>query len=392
MRTHLTIPFLLLLALFAMTANAQRVSNPSLPQFSYVQERITGGGDCDTIAAGYPIPGSPVLYASNEWGFVSGHNNYGDLAFAERFANPGGITQVFGIRFGFGWASSSGPNAKVIARVWSETAGKPGSVLQSADLRIDDIIAASGNNTVMFPSPVAVSGPFYVGYEVTYNPGDTVAVFTTRDSTVYPSTGWSKFSDGNWFPFDDPSNSWNLALAQAIYPVVITGTFPVTILPANPSIGSGGQVQLTASGGINHTWSPAAGLSCTNCANPIASPIATTTYNVTAWDSTQTCAVTEQVTVMVIGVGVEEEALEGSMRIYPNPAVHRVFLDFCQTKKTNLYISLVNSMGQVVYQALLNGLVGDYHGEIDVRHLTRGMYTIKISDGRRSSVRKLVVE
>ena len=58
-------------------------------------------------------------------------------------------------------------------------------------------------------------------------------------------------------------------------PILISG--PMVIC-------QGGQVQLTASGGVQYQWQPAGSLSCTSCQAPTASPIATTTYTVTGTD------------------------------------------------------------------------------------------------------------
>ena len=41
------------------------------------------------------------------------------------------------------------------------------------------------------------------------------------------------------------------------------------------------QLDATVVNGANYSWSPAAGLSCTNCPNPVATPAVTTTYTVT---------------------------------------------------------------------------------------------------------------
>jgi len=42
--------------------------------------------------------------------------------------------------------------------------------------------------------------------------------------------------------------------------------------------------QLNAGGGVTYNWVPATGLSCTNCANPVASPTVTTNYSVEVTD------------------------------------------------------------------------------------------------------------
>jgi len=61
----------------------------------------------------------------------------------------------------------------------------------------------------------------------------------------------------------------------------------------------GGPVQLNATGGAVFTWTPSAGLSCTVCPSPIATPSSTTTYTVTS-DLSATCDNTDDVTVFVV--------------------------------------------------------------------------------------------
>ena len=61
----------------------------------------------------------------------------------------------------------------------------------------------------------------------------------------------------------------------------------------------GDEVQLTASGGVDYVWSPAADLSDPNVANPTASPSETTTYTVTVTD-TNGCPDTDELTITVV--------------------------------------------------------------------------------------------
>src|SRR5262249_19750902 len=77
-------------------------------------------------------------------------------------------------------------------------------------------------------------------------------------------------------------------------PDTLTTTIVISNLALNPShdttLCNGVAIPLTsgAVGGIaplNYTWSPAAGLSCTTCASPMASPSVTTTYYVNVTDS-----------------------------------------------------------------------------------------------------------
>ncbi len=80
----------------------------------------------------------------------------------------------------------------------------------------------------------------------------------------------------------------------------------VYVLPApnvsasgNVSICNGDHTQLTASGASSYSWQPSAGLSCTTCPDPVASPTTTTTYKVTGTDASG-CTDTGLVTVTVL--------------------------------------------------------------------------------------------
>lgn len=66
--------------------------------------------------------------------------------------------------------------------------------------------------------------------------------------------------------------------------VGVIGELFVTVAPPVATIDAGESVQLEASGGYTYTWTPEEGLSCTDCPDPIASPMVTTTYVVTAID------------------------------------------------------------------------------------------------------------
>ncbi|HRH68264.1 MAG TPA: choice-of-anchor L domain-containing protein, partial [Flavobacteriales bacterium] len=77
----------------------------------------------------------------------------------------------------------------------------------------------------------------------------------------------------------------------------IVDTLIANVTPGNTTICSGGSVQFEVTGGANYAWSPAIGLSCTNCANPVATPTVTRNYTVTVTDGTCTRTVTRQIRV-----------------------------------------------------------------------------------------------
>src|SRR3972149_5448132 len=81
------------------------------------------------------------------------------------------------------------------------------------------------------------------------------------------------------------------------FTVTITPTPVALVVPSAPSICTGSNTVLTASGGTNYAWSPGTGLSSTTASNPTANPTVTTTYTVTV--SNGICVDTQAVTVTV---------------------------------------------------------------------------------------------
>lgn len=82
--------------------------------------------------------------------------------------------------------------------------------------------------------------------------------------------------------------------------VTVIDVSSVMIEPAQPEICPGESIQLTATSAVpvGFTWSPADGLSCTECPDPTASPSSTTSYTVEAdFDG---CPVAAGVTVTVV--------------------------------------------------------------------------------------------
>jgi len=72
-----------------------------------------------------------------------------------------------------------------------------------------------------------------------------------------------------------------------------------TVPPLNDSVCFKGSTVITGTGGSTYSWTPASGLSCTNCVSPIASPTVTTTYTITGTDING-CTNTASITVKVL--------------------------------------------------------------------------------------------
>src|SRR5690606_5990724 len=101
-----------------------------------------------------------------------------------------------------------------------------------------------------------------------------------------------------------------------------TAQVTITVNPAPPvnagpdkSICLYDAVQLQANGAVSFAWTPATGLSCTNCPTPTAAPSTTTTYTVTGTDNNG-CTNTDNVTVTVlplpnVNAGIDKTICKG---------------------------------------------------------------------------------
>ncbi len=89
--------------------------------------------------------------------------------------------------------------------------------------------------------------------------------------------------------------------ADTVDRIVVVYPLPTVDAGIDKVIGAGLSVALNPTGSpvVDYLWSPAAGLSCTNCYNTIASPKNTTTYTIKVTDANG-CINTDKVTVVVV--------------------------------------------------------------------------------------------
>ncbi len=118
---------------------------------------------------------------------------------------------------------------------------------------------------------------------------DTIDFGSQAPNTEAPFTGdW--YPEGQWsFLYDLPTEvstngTWQLLIKDD--QTGLDGTLLGWSICFNPVYR------------LNYEWAPAAGLSCADCPNPVASPDTTTTYVLTATDS-YGCSVQDSVTIMV---------------------------------------------------------------------------------------------
>jgi hypothetical protein len=133
------------------------------------------------------------------------------------------------------------------------------------------------------------------------------------------------------------------------------------------------------------SWQPSAGLSCTNCPNPMASPTVNTTYTVTKIQCKVTT--TDVITVSVSPVGLIEVGMTNfDLRILPNPTsdVLTITSRFVFEK-----VELMSVTGQVLFSESVNAK----SHQLQLQNYAEGIYFIKVAYGNGlGTVKKVIMQ
>lgn len=113
-------------------------------------------------------------------------------------------------------------------------------------------------------------------------PGGVNMNFTAHANAPYCFDRW-EFQNHTPLPSINDSGVYvNLTQTDSIIAHFIISSAPPTASATATAICPGDTTILSVNGGSTFSWAPSSGLSCTTCANPVATPTVTTTYTVTA--------------------------------------------------------------------------------------------------------------
>ncbi len=84
--------------------------------------------------------------------------------------------------------------------------------------------------------------------------------------------------------------------------------------------------------------------------------------------------------------------LEGTVQIKPNPNEGLFQFSFVSTDAVDLRVDVVNTLGQSSFTQTLRGFEGTYVKDMDLTHMSEGIYYLKISRGEKTSVHKIVYQ
>lgn len=124
-----------------------------------------------------------------------------------------------------------------------------------------------------------------------------------------------------------------------------------------------------------YLWSPITGLIDPTNSNPLVVPQGTITYNLEVTDSNG-CTVSDEITITVNTVGINEIFGVNEITIYPNPGYGVVNIDF-HTLSGFMCISCFDLKGNVIQNEIINVNLNSVYC-IDVSSYPSGIYVVQI--------------
>ena len=79
------------------------------------------------------------------------------------------------------------------------------------------------------------------------------------------------------------------------------------------------------------------------------------------------------------------------MQVYPNPTNGLFELSFNASATQNYKVTVLNTLGEIVYEYQLNDFAGEHKRMIDLSTLSKGVYVINVSSPTKNVMRKITV-
>lgn len=147
---------------------------------------------------------------------------------------------------------------------------------------------------------------------------------------------------------------------------------------------------LTARGGGDYTWTPSAGLTCTNCQNPTASPVVTTEYLlIVSGGNCVSDTDTVLVNVQDCGNAIDPVA-DQSITVFLDPANEILYIRGSEPLK-QVQLQLFDIRGRIVYSDSADKLSGGYSKEVNVSSLPKGLYYLRVYIDHQPVIKKILI-
>jgi PKD repeat protein/photosystem II stability/assembly factor-like uncharacterized protein len=114
-------------------------------------------------------------------------------------------------------------------------------------------------------------------------------------------------------------------------------------------------------------------------------------YNWTYTEVTCNTARTQVIAEDTCSVGLNDLFATGNLEIFPNPSKGKFDLKFESAKSGLITLTMMNSMGQSVYNEDLNIVAGEYKKSFDFSKLGSGVYMLELGEADHKVKKKIVI-
>jgi gliding motility-associated-like protein len=233
-----------------------------------------------------------------------------------------------------------------------------GNVIPSLTVKYDGVTGvACTNSTTKSILVVAAVVPDIQTTAESACPEDEVALSV---ATGFSSVTWSTADTGETVQVNP--GEYNVqtvdanGCASADTIIVIAKEAPTVTVTADPTtIPAGAESQLVSTGGVTYSWSPGSTLSDSLISSPLAKPLVTTLYTVTA-ASADGCETEAQITITVEGV------LGFPVAFSPNGDGQNEIWDIQAQFNPTCMIAIFDGRGRKVFEAMGENWDGTYNG------------------------------
>ena len=175
---------------------------------------------CDTLRNETDLTNLHIYYADAvapyDSGYLAGTNAYGDLAKAETYTISTANYQIKAIQ---AYLHVTGTHT-VTFNVWADNAGLPGAVLASKTVSLSSL-TSNAYNTITLATPytfTTVPTVFYVGFNIPYTSGDTIAC-ANDDGSGTGFGGFEQWQDNSWHAYAETADYGN-DFGNYIFPII----------------------------------------------------------------------------------------------------------------------------------------------------------------------------
>jgi hypothetical protein len=103
------------------------------------------------------------------------------------------------------------------------------------------------------------------------------------------------------------------------------------------------------------------------------------------------CTSATSAAIVMTNVTIYEVNNNLGLSIFPNPNLGEFTISFYSEIKSNYKIEIYSSLGQQVYLKVVNEFKGSYSKQINLSEFGKGVYTIKITNSKFETNKKIIV-